>query len=85
MNINDFNINQESSSLFREFLRDEENMGLIVELFPLIVDAVERASRADNLVALKVLFEEIEGTDLANEPAYKRLKEKNPPGWEGSI
>jgi len=85
MNINDFNINQGGNSLFREFLRDEENKELIQELLPLIIDAVERASRENKLVALKVLFEEIEGTDLTNEPAYKRLKEKNPPSWEGSI
>jgi len=66
-------------------LKDEENKELIQELFPLILDAVERASREDKLVALKVLLEEIEVTDLADEPAYKRLKEKNPPSWEGSI
>ena len=81
--MNEFKMND--ASLFREFLRNEENKGLIQELFPLIIDAVEKASRGNNLVPLRVLFEEIEGTELANEPIFKKFKEKNPPGWEGSI
>ena len=81
--MNEFKMND--ASLFREFLGNEENKGLIQELFPLIIDAVEKASRKDNLVPLKILFEVIEGTELANEPVFKKFKEKNPPGWEGSI
>ena len=71
--------------LFREFLRDEENEGLIRELFPLIVDGVEKASLRSNHVPLKILFEEIEGTELANELVFKKFKEKHPPRCEGSI
>lgn len=78
-------MNDDGISLFREFLRDEENEGLIRELFPLILDAVEKASREDNRIPLKILFEEIEGTELANEPAFQKFKKKNLPGWEGSI
>ena len=44
-----------------------------------------KASRGNNLVPLKILLEEIEGTELANEPIFKKFKEENPPGWEGSI
>ena len=82
---NEFKINDTGISLSREFLRNEENKGLIQELFPLIIDTVEEASREDYLVPLKILFEEIEGTELANEPIFKKFKEENPHGWEGSI
>ena len=60
--------------LFRELLRNKENEGLIRELLPLIVDAVEKASRENKLVPLKILFEEIEGTKLANEPVFKKSR-----------
>lgn len=81
----EFKMNDDGISLFREFLRDEENEGLIRELFPLILDAVEKASREDNRIPLKILFEEIEGTELENEPVFRKFNERNPPGWEGSI
>ena len=82
---NEFKINDTGISLSREFLRNEENKGLIQELFPLIIDAVEKASRGNNLVLLKILFEEIEGTELANEPMFKKFTKENLPRWEGSI
>jgi len=72
-------------SLFSWLLKIAKITGLIKNHFPAILESIERLSKWDKFTVLKILFEEIEGTDLANEPAYKRLKEKNPPGWEGSI
>lgn len=74
----------DDATLFRKFLADEQNVGLIRAFLPLIIDGVEMASRKSNIVPMKILIEEIEGTTLADEPVFKHFMEKL-PRWEGAI